>query len=507
MERMAEPADFEPLGDYIDGSFALPQRTSGEIALEDPGDLDCVLGPGAFPFAADSVDAAVDAARTAFPSWRDTPQEDRGALLERFGTVIEAESERLARVIAREVGKPVWEARTELRAMVAKIPITLGAGLDLVAERAEPLAGGRVGRWRNQARGVLAVLGPFNFPGHLVHGHVVPALATGNTVVIKPSERTPATGQLYAELAARAGFPPGVLNLLQGDGAQGERLALHPRTDGVLFTGSWSVGRRLLEVTLDQPHKIVALEMGGKNGVLVCDDADLDAAAYHTAFGCAVTAGQRCSATSRVFVDRRVAGSFLEKLAAALGSMRVGHSFDADVFLGPVISEAARRRHADAITWARNEGAESLLAGGPCDGPRRGHYVRPSLHRLRALDPASRYQTEEHFVPDVFVLEVDDLDEGIAGLGATNYGLVASVFTADRARLERVYRELRTGLLNWNTGTVGAASNLPFGGWGRSGNDRPAGVTSTLYCTLPVASLECETPAAPAACEGFPWPS
>ena len=174
---------------------------------------------------------------------------------------------------------------------------------------------GQVGRWRASARGVLAVLGPFNFPGHLAHGHVVPALATGNCVVVKPSEKTPATGQVYAELLQRAAFPPGVANLVQGEATVGARLAAHPRLDGVLFTGSYAAGRRILEATLDQPWKLVALEMGGKNGVLVCADADLDAAANAIAFGACVTSGQRCSATSRVFAARAVADALCERLA------------------------------------------------------------------------------------------------------------------------------------------------------------------------------------------------
>jgi succinylglutamic semialdehyde dehydrogenase len=494
----------EARGDFIDGRFVAPEAPSGEIALEDPGDLDAKLGT--FPFSDRAVERAVAAARGAVPGWRDAPASERSACLERFAQAIRAEAEPLAQRIAREVGKPLWEAHGEVDAMVAKVAITLDAGLALIRERREDLGTGRIGRWRAHARGVVAVLGPFNFPGHLVHGHVVPALATGNAVIVKPSERAAAVGQLYAELAERAGFPPGVFNLVQGDAAQGERLCVHPDVDAVLFTGSYAVGRRILEVTLDQPWKLVALEMGGKNGVLVCDDADLDAAAYHAAFGTAVTAGQRCSSTSRVLVDPRVATPFVERLVRALRGVQVGYPLEPGAFLGPVISEASRRRHAEVLRLAREEGAEVLLEGGPCDGPRRGHYVRPSLHRVRALSRESRYQAEEHFVPDAFVCEVDGLDAGIAALGASDYGLVASVFTRERARFERVFRESRVGVLNWNTGTVGASSRLPFGGLGRSGNDRPAGVTSTHYCTYPVASLELEEPAPPSAHEGFPWP-
>jgi succinylglutamic semialdehyde dehydrogenase len=499
---MAETSDFAPRGDWIDGRFVLPERVTGEIALEDPGDLDARLG--AFPFSREAVDPAVDAARRAWPAWRDASPDARATALRRFGDALHADGERLARVIAREVGKPLWEARTEVAAMQAKIDITLSQGLELVAEREFALAPGQVGRWRNPARGVLAVLGPFNFPGHLVHGHVVPALATGNCVVVKPSEQTPATGQLYAELASRAGFPPGVVNVVQGDGASGALLAAHPKLDGVLFTGSWTVGRRILEATLDQPWKLVALEMGGKNGVLVCADADLDAAAAAIAFGACVTAGQRCSATSRVFAERAIADVLAARLAHLFRGIAIGHAEDDGVFMGPLISRAARERHARVLALAAAEGADALVAGGPCDGPRRGHYVRPSLHRLGAHDRTSAYQREEHFLPDAWLLAVDGVDEGLALLDATDYGLVASVFTRDREVYERAARTLRVGALNWNAATVGASSKLPFGGVKQSGNDRAAGAASTLYCTFAQANLEHAVAPAPAGWPGFP---
>ncbi len=498
---MGEPSPFEPRGDFIDGEFVLPAHADGEIVLEDPGDTS--QRRASFPFASDSVAAAVSAARRAHPRWRDLPFEQRAELLMRFGQRIEREAETLARTIAQEVGKPLWEARTEVTAMRAKIDITLGDGLEPVRERCFESAPGQLARWRAHAQGVMAVLGPFNFPGHLPHGHIAPALALGNCVVFKPSERAAAVGQLYAALAADAGFPAGVFNLVQGEGASGAALAAHPDVDGVLFTGSYAVGRRILEQTLDQPHKLVALEMGGKSSVLVCADADLDAAASAIAYGAAVTTGQRCSATSRVIVERAVAAPLAERVARIFCALVVGYGLDDGVFMGPLISAPARRRHADVLRWAAEEGAERIVDGGPCDGPRPGHYVRPTLHRVRAAR-ATPYQTEEHFLPDVALLEVDSFDAGLAALDATPYGLVASVFSADRARFERAFRETRLGLLNWNASTVGASSRLPFGGVKRSGNARPAGVLSSLYCSYPVASLEVERPKPVTGFPGFP---
>jgi succinylglutamic semialdehyde dehydrogenase len=502
---MAEPASFEPRGDYIGGRFALPEPVAGEIALECPADTR--LLSGAFPFGGtETLGAAIDAARRAWPAWRDAAPQARAAHLRRFAQEMSAARETLAEVIALEIGKPLWEARTEVDAMIGKVEITLDAGLAEVADRELALGAGQVGRWRHHARGALAVLGPFNFPGHLTNGHVIPALATGNTCVVKPSERAAAVGQLYAELADRAGFPPGVFNLVQGDASVGAALAADPRLDGVLFTGSWAVGRRILEANLDQPHKLLALEMGGKNAVLVCEDADLDAAAAAIAFGACVTAGQRCSATSRVLVLPRVAEALTARLVRLFREIAVGYPLDDGVFMGPVISAAARARHAQVLAWAREEGAEALVAGGPFQGPRPGHYVRPSLHRVASLSRSSRYQREEHFVPDLWIHPVDSLEDGIAAIDATDYGLVASVFSARREVFERVFRETRLGLINWNTTTVGASSRLPFGGVKRSGNERPAGAASPLYCVYPVASLEVERPSI-GRWPGFPGPA
>jgi succinylglutamic semialdehyde dehydrogenase len=499
---VAELSLFEARGDLVDGRLALPERADGELLAVDPGDTRESLG--AFPFAAESVEHAAAAARRAWPAWRDASPDARAAALRRFADSLRSEQERFATAIAREVGKPLWEARTEVQAMLAKIDITLTQGLELVAERTFELGAGQVGRWRASSRGVFGVIGPFNFPGHLMHGHVVPALATGNCVVVKPSEKTPATGQLYAELLQRAAFPAGVANVVQGDAAVGARLASHPELDGVLFTGSYAAGRRILEATLDQPWKLVALEMGGKNGVLVCADADLAQAAHAIAFGACVTSGQRCSATSRVFAERAIADALCERLVRLFREIAIGHSSDANAFMGPVISRAARERHAQVLAWAAGDGAEPLVVGGPCDGPRPGHYVRPSLHWLPVSSRTSRYQGEEHFVPDAFVVPVDSVDEGLAAIDATDFGLVASVFTRDRATYERAARILRVGCLNWNAPTVGASSKLPFGGVKRSGNDRAAGAASTLYTTFPQANLEVAEPGPAAKYPGFP---
>jgi succinylglutamic semialdehyde dehydrogenase len=491
----------EVRGDFIGGRFVRPPPSSGQIASQDPGDLRCSLG--VYPFSRGALDAAVEAARGAYPAWRDRPFAERAALLRRFAEAIQSRAEPFAERIAREIGKPLWEARTEVSAMVSKIAITLQEGMEPIAERSFDMGRGQIARSRAHARGVLAVLGPFNFPAHLPHGHIAPALATGNTIVFKPSERAAAVGQFYAEVADSVGFPEGVFNLVQGDGAQGGALAAHPGVDAVLFTGSHAVGRSIVQANLEQPWKLVVIEAGGKNGVLVAADADLAAAARAVAYGAAVTCGQRCSATSRVIAERSVAAELFERIARILAQIRIGHGLDDGVFMGPLISAAARERHGKVLEWAKAEGAQCLVEGGPCEGPRPGHYVRPSFHRVSSLG-ATHYQREEHFVPDLYAVEVPDFDAGIAALDDTDYGLVGSVFTRDRERFEAVFRRTRLGLLNWNGPTVGASGKLPFGGIKQSGNDRPAGVSSSLYCTYPVASVEAAQPSPADRYPGFP---
>jgi succinylglutamic semialdehyde dehydrogenase len=333
------------------------------------------------------------------------------------------------------------------------------------------------------------VIGPFNFPAHLPNGHIVPALATGNTVVFKPSGQTPLVGEWLVQAFREAGLPEGVLELVQGHAPTGQALATHPDVDGVLFTGSWQVGRALSEATLDQPGKLLALEMGGKNAIVVLEDADLEVAVAETALSVCATTGQRCSCASRLFVHEAVIDDFSERLARMLGGIVVGHPLDEKVFMGPLVSTSAARNLARYRALARDAGGERLLPRGP---ERETPWTDPGLVRFARLAQTHAYQRDEIFGPEAALYPVRDLDEAIAAVNDSDYGLVASLMTRDRARYEHAIGRIRTGLLNWNKGTIGASGKLPFGGSRKSGNDRPAGITATLYCTTPQAHLESE---------------
>jgi len=447
---------------------------------------------GRFPVAdAAAIDAAVARARRAFPAWRDAGFEARARVLRRFRDLAREGAEELARLVAREMGKALWDARGEAALVPAKVDATLEDGMRLVA----PLDAGPGARTSVQPRGVLAVLGPFNFPAHLPNGHVVPALATGNAVVLKPSEQTPAVAEWMGALWRRAGLPDGLLEIAHGGGETGRALALHPDVDGVLFTGSWAVGRALAEATLDQPGKILALEMGGSNALVVLEDADLELAVAETALSICATTGQRCSCARRLFVQRTVIDEFTERLVRVLRGVRVGPPLAEGVFMGPLVSTRASASLARARALAREAGGERLLEVDPGLPP---PFAGPGLVRYPDTRQGHAVQREETFGPEAALYAVDDLEHAIAAANDSEYGLVASVFTRDRARYERCIGRVATGLLNWNRGTIGASSRLPFGGLRRSGNHRPAGVASTLYCTFHQAHLESEEPLDPA---------
>jgi len=454
--------------------------------------------------AADSaaVAAAAERARAALPAWRDAGLAARSALLERFATLAARRADELARLIAREVGKALWDARAEAALLAPKVGVTLDEGMRVLeAVSAQQPAPGARASWHQ--RGVLAVLGPFNFPAHLPNGHIVPALATGNTVVFKPSEQAPAVGAWMAALWREAGLPEGVLEVVQG-GATTGRALVAADVDGVLFTGSWATGRALREAVLDTPQKLLALELGGCNAIAVLGDADLDLAVSETALSIAVSTGQRCSCASRVFVDRRHVDAFSERLARVLSGLRTGDPHDPAVFMGPLVSHAAWEAVVARRALASRAGGERILEVDPGRPP---PWIGAGLVRFGSTRQRHAVQREEIFGPEAAIYAVDDLEHAIAAINDSDYGLVASLFTRERRHYEHAVGRVATGLLNWNRGTTGASGRLPFGGEKRSGNARPAGVLATLYCTRPQAHLESEAAFDPASLPpGMPRP-
>ncbi|MBX3040491.1 MAG: succinylglutamate-semialdehyde dehydrogenase [Bdellovibrionaceae bacterium] len=483
---------FTTKGDFIDGRWVSTDRADGSFQDLSPADLNDQIMTVSFRH--DHVDEACRAARRAFKEWSRTSFEERKAKLLKLKELFDAHTEQMAQLIARDTGKPLWDATTEAKALGNKIDITANHSMKLVSEEhianALPQVEGVI---RYKPRGVMAVVGPFNFPAHLPNGHIVPALLTGNTIVFKPSEQTPAVGQLYAELVEKAGFPAGVFNLVQGDGESGRRLCAHEEVDGVLFTGSYEVGLKIKQETINHYWKILALEMGGKNATVVWDDADMDKAIYETLVGAYMSTGQRCSCTSRLIVHDRIADEFTERFYQAAKKLVVGH-WSENPFMGPLINGAAVEKYLRFQEIANRENCETLMRGKVLDLKHKGHYVTPSIHLVKKFDPNSTYQKNEIFGPNLAIYRSSDFNEAMKIVNSSGYGLVMALFSKDRGLYEQALVDARVGLLNWNRTTNGASSRLPFGGMGKSGNDRPSAHFAVQYCTVPVASLEDPTP-------------
>lgn len=436
------------------------------------------------------VAAAVAAARSAQAEWANRPPEARIAILEACARELATHGAELADVIGLETGKPCWEVREELASMVGKIAATIDAWRERHQDRIVtlPTAGpGDAATVRYRPHGVLAVLGPFNFPGHIPHGHIVPALLAGNTVVFKPSEFTPLSGRRMAEIWMRVGVPPGVFNLVQGGRETGAALAGNPGHDGILFTGSYRTGVALRRLWVDEPGKLLAVELGGNNPLVVHAARDVDAAATLTILSAFLTAGQRCSCARRLIVPESAGGdAFVERLLARLDTLRVGLPDDVpEPFMGPVIRPAAAR----SLVTAQDE----LLARGGVAlrlmAPQRGipTLLSPGLIDVTAI--RDRPDTE-WFGPLLQLIRVPDFDAAIAEANRTAYGLAAALISDEPSHADAFRSRVRAGIVNWNRQTTGASARLPFGGIGRSGNHRPSGFFAIDSCGYPVASLE-----------------
>jgi succinylglutamic semialdehyde dehydrogenase len=441
------------------------------------------------------VAAAIATARASQPAWERLPVAARIAHLEACARELETQGADLAAAISAETGKPRWEARGEVMSMVAKVPATIEAWRARRRDTVDDHDASQITATRYRAHGVLAVIGPFNFPGHLPHGHIVPALLAGNTVVFKPSEFTPACGEVLRDVWRRAGLPPGVVNLVQGGRDTGAALTAHPGHDGILFTGSFATGIALRQALAADPGKILALEMGGNNPLVVHDVADANAAATLTILSAFLTAGQRCSCARRLVVTAGPQGdAFLERLVTRMAAIRVGLPADEpEPFMGPVIHEtAARRLLAVQDDLVARGGIPLLRMESRRD---RLTLLAPGLIDVTAV--ADREDTE-WFGPLLQLIRVPDFEAAIAEANATAYGLVAGLL-CDRRECYETFRErVRAGVVNWNQQTTGASGRLPFGGVGKSGNHRPSGAFAIDCCSYPVASLERPAVAPPA---------
>ena len=435
------------------------------------------------------IDDAITAARAAFLAWSLTSYSDRLAVVKAFQTQLKEHAEEIAIAIAQETGKPLWETRTEAAAMAGKIDLSAEAYEERTGVVSKPAPAGTQAWLRHRPHGVVAVFGPYNFPGHLPNGHIVPALLAGNTVVFKPSEQTPMVAELTVKCWLNAGLPAGVINLVQGARETGIALANHNGIDGLFFTGSSSTGMLLHKQYAGRPNKILALEMGGNNPLIVSQVADTRAAVHEIIQSAYISAGQRCTCARRLYIPKGAQGDHLvEMLVTSIGKIRVGF-YDAEPapFMGSVISSTAAQQLLTAQQALIKKGAKSLVT------------MRLLTANTGLLSPglvdvtnAKDLPDEEYFGPLLTLTRYDNFDQAITMANNTSFGLSAGLLSDSRKEYDYFLPRIRAGIVNWNKQITGASGAAPFGGVGASGNHRASAFYAADYCAYPVASIEAD---------------
>ena len=432
------------------------------------------------------VAQSIQADRAAQLSWGDLSFADRVAHVKQFAEQLNSHKEQLAHCIAEDTGKALWESRTEVAAMIGKIDISVRAYEERTGEKENPMPQGRA-FLRHKPHGVVAVFGPYNFPGHLPIGHFVPALLAGISVVFIPSVLTPKVAELTVKLWQQAGIPAGVINLVQGEVETGKALASHDDIDGLFFTGSSRTGHYLHQQFAGRPEKILALEMGGNNPLLVKDVANIDAAVHDIIQSAFITSGQRCTCARKLYLPADAAGdAILARLLEVSRTIAVGE-YDAEPqpFMGAMISVAAAKGMLAAQQQLVALGAKVLLELTQPFADKA--IVTPGIIDCSAV---SDFPDEEHFGPLLKVFRYTDFDAAITAANNTSFGLSAGLLSDSHELYQHFYKRIRAGIVNWNRPITGASSAAPFGGIGKSGNHRASAYYAADYCAYPVASVE-----------------
>ena len=436
----------------------------------------------------DEIKNAVAAAKDALPRWARLDFATRARYLQSFSELVEKRRQALTELISREAGKPLWESATEVSAVIGKVALSIRSYQERTPEQQTTTPEG-TSHLRYKPQGVIAVLGPFNFPAHLSNGHIIPALLAGNTVVYKPSELTPAVAAFILQCWHDSGLPAGVINCIQGR-AESAQALLRQDIQGVYFTGSYNTGRLINKQFSDRPDVILALEMGGNNPLVIDSVKNVAAAVYHTLLSSFITAGQRCTCARRVIIpDNAFGDTFLEQLVLASKKLRIGTYTDTpEPFMGPVISHESALKHLAAQQQLKEAGGHVLL-------PMLLLKQNTGLLSPGIIDMSNVTQPndEEIFAPFVQIYRYSDFDQALQRANQTHYGLAAGLFSDNYEHYDRFYHAVRAGLINWNRPTTGAASNMPFGGVGKSGNHRPSAYFAADYCAYPIASMEQES--------------
>ncbi len=438
------------------------------------------------------VDREVAAARAAWPQWAAAPLSHRIERVRNFGNRVRANLESFADVIARETGKPLWEARNEAESVVGKVDISIRAYDDRTSQRRLDGKVGTRSALRHKPHGVLAVLGPYNFPAHLPNGHIIPALIAGNAIVFKPSEKTPATGQMLADYYRKSGIPDGIVSIAQGGPEIGKALSQHPDIDGLLFTGSAQTGIALNRQFAHRPDKILALEMGGNNPIIVWDTRDIHSAAVLVVQSAFLSAGQRCTAARRLIVKDELYDQVVGEVKKIADRLVIGEPHgEPPPFMGPVIDNELCDNLVESFLALMSRGGRPIkhmavpIQGRP--------FLTPGI--IDVTDMNDRPDIEL-FGPLLQVIRVPDFTAAIIEANNTRFGLSAALVGGTAAQYDEFWANSRAGIVNWNAPTTGASSAAPFGGIGLSGNHRPSAYYAADYCAYPVVSSENDQPKA-----------
>jgi len=488
--------EYEIKGNYFFGKYNSSSRKGPEgvehfIKRESPANVDNLLWE--MPIVYSQVDESIESAKEGFQFWKRTSLEDRINFLKKYQEQVIAKKDDIARAISLEMGKPLWEALGEANSVIGKVDITINESLPRVHDKKyKEIMPDVDGELLYRPIGPSLIIGPFNFPCHLANTQILAALITGNTIIFKPSEKTAYSAQLLIDCFHEAGFPKGVINLMQGDGEIARRLINSKDIKGVYFTGSKDVGLEILKSTCNDLTKLVALELGGKNPAIIHHDCNIDLAIEELLKAAFLTSGQRCTSTSIVAIHENIAEGFIERFHSLSKGIIVDHPIDYEVepFMGPLVDQRAVDNYLLYMGMAKREGIEEVMRGKQISKRFNGFYVSPSIHFTKSWNSDSHFLSSEIFGPNCTFVTYSDLDEAINIANSTEYGLAAGIFTQDESIFRKCYEDIEAGLINFNRSTCGASPKLPFGGLKNSGNYRPAAVSMIDSCVLQKASLQ-----------------
>ena len=486
-------------GDYFNGDFTSPKGISEKLIESSdenitkfcPADTSMKLWSAHVNY--QNIDKVITSAEEGYKVWRKISVNERIEYLKKFQQQVEKRKDEIARAIALETGKPLWESLTEASAISAKVNVTITDSFDRIKNKViENVLPNITGHFVYKPLGVTLVIGPFNFPCHLANGQILAALLTGNSIIFKPSEKTIASSQMLIECFHAAGFPKGVINFINGTAKTTQDILRHKSVKAIFFTGSYAIGKKILESVGTDVSKLVALELGGKNTTIICSDVDIKHAIPELLRASYLSTGQRCTSTSVVVVHRSVEQEFIAKFKEAAMRIIIDHpiEFDSLPFMGPLIDEQALAKYNDSLALGEKNGAEILLPNKPLDLKFKGHYISPSMHYLKKAEKENPFTQEEIFGPNCTFIPFDTLDEAIEIANISDYGLAASVFTQNLNTYQECLMDIEAGIINLNRSTVGASSRLPFGGVKNSGNFHPAAVSMIDHTAHLISSLE-----------------